>query len=218
MPSTVVHCAVGALLGTALLADEFDARTLAFVLAVAALPDLDTFIGIVALGTHRAALHTLLVPGIAGLAVAVETRRADSWLRSRGPRTVRLAWVAVAVYALAGIGPDLFTNGVNAFYPVHDTFYRLSGNVLYTSNRGFVQTVWETQPYTGVGADADASSVVGNTSDTHYSTGVDPTRGPEPTNVKIIRVFPIAQGGLQVLLIVAATVVTTARLALDRNA
>jgi hypothetical protein len=204
MPSTLVHLALGALIAAALLEDAFGPRTLGVVLAATAVPDLDTFVGIALPGTHRAALHTVLIPVLAAGAIAYDCRREESWLRARGPAAVRVAWVAVLAYAVAGIGPDLFFNGVNVFYPLHDQFYALDGEVLYSDQRGFVQTLWESQESTG-----------GTTTDTHYATGVDPVRGEDPGDAE--RVFPVARGGLQVLLVCAGTAVTGARLWLNRR-
>lgn len=203
MPSTVVHVALAGLIGAALLGDEFDARSIALVMAVVVVPDLDTFIGVVLVGTHRAALHTLLIPLVAGALLVYDSRRQRSVIGRYGPRGVRLAWVCVAAYALAGIGPDLFFNGANLFYPLYDQFVRISGNVLISNQRGFVQTIWETK-------EAAGGASIGTTKTVHYSTGVDPNPGKEPKNVE--RVFPIARGGLQLLLIVTSIVVVSARL------
>jgi membrane-bound metal-dependent hydrolase YbcI (DUF457 family) len=204
MPSTLVHLALGALIAAALLEDAFGPRALAVVLAAVALPDLDTFVGIALPGTHRAALHTILVPLLAAAAIVYDLRRENSWLRARGERTVRIAWVAVLAYVVAGIGPDLFFNGVNILYPLHDRFYELNGRVLVSNQRGLVQTFWEAAESTG-----------GTTENTHYRTGADVSRGEDPANAE--RVFPIATSGLQMLLILAATAVTGARLWLDRR-
>lgn len=204
MPSTLVHLALGALLAAGLLGDEFDGRALGLVLAVTAVPDLDTFVGLWLAGTHRALLHNALVPLLLGALVAYDTRvAARSWLASRG--AVRLAWVCVAAYALAGVGPDLVTNGVNLFYPVVDRFISLSGQVLVSDQRGLVQTLW--QP---------TKSVVGTTQTLHYATGVDPTPGPEAANVE--RVFPLAHSGFQLLVVVIATLVSGGRLWTTRAA
>ena len=208
VPSTVVHLAIGALLAAALLGEEFDGRSLLVVLAAVAFPDLDTFVGVAVVGTHRAAFHTLLVPGAAAAAIAYDTRLRDrSWLRRYGERGVTVAWVGVAAYVLAGIGPDLFFNGVNLFYPVTDQFVELSGKVYLSSTDGLVQTMWTFEE--------TESPVVGTTKTVHYRTGVDVARGRDPAEVE--RVFPIAMNGLQVLLILTATVVTTARLWLGRG-
>lgn len=204
MASTLVHLALGALLAAGLLGEEFDGRALGVVLAVTAFPDLDTFIGIALPGTHRALLHTALVPvGLAAL-VYYDTRiRESAWLASR--RAVRLAWVSVAAYALAGIGPDLFTNGANLFYPIYDQFLSLSGRVWLTDQRGLVQTVWEAQ-----------QSTRGTTGTTHYATGVDTAPGPDPPDRE--RIFPLVDSGFQLLLVLSAVVVTAGRLLPARKA
>lgn len=204
MPSTLVHLAVGALLAAGLLGEEYDGRTLGVVLVATAIPDLDTFIGIALPGTHRALLHTLLVPMALAAVVAYDTRVRDHAVLST-PRAVRVAWVSVLAYALAGIGPDLFTNGANVLYPLHDSFISLSGRVWITDQRGLVQTVWEAQ-----------GSVRGTTETTHFATGVDTTRGPDPTETE--RIFPIVDTGFQLLLVLAAGVVTAGRLWTARKA
>lgn len=204
MASTLVHLALGALLAAGLLGEEFDARALGVVLAAIAFPDLDTFIGIALPGTHRALLHTALVP--LGLVVLVyyDTHvRESPWLAS--PRAVRIAWVGVAAYALAGIGPDLFTNGANLFYPVYDQFLSLSGKVWLSDQRGLVQTVWEAQ-----------QSTRGTTATTHYATGVDPVRGPDPADAE--RIFPLVDSGFQLLVVLSAAIVTAGRLLPARKA
>lgn len=208
MPSTVVHLAIGALVAAALLGEEFDGRSLLVVLAVVAFPDLDTFVGMAIPGTHRAVLHTLLVPAAAAAVVAYDTRIRDrSWLRRYGDRGVTVAWVALAAYVLAGIGPDLFFNGVNLFYPLTDQFVRLDGEFYVSSQRGLVQTMWS--------FGEEGSSAVGTTETVHYRTGVDHARGPDPADAD--RVFPIAMNGLQALLILTAAVVTPLRLWLERR-
>lgn len=197
MPSEVVHLAVAALLAAGLLGDEFDARSLGVVLVVAAVPDLDTFTGIVLPGTHRALLHTALVPLALATLVYYDTRvRETPWLAN--PRAVHVAWAAVAAYALAGIGPDLFTNGVNLLYPISDQFVSLSGHVWLTDQRGLVQTVWEGQ-----------GSVRGTTRTLHYGTGVDVAPGPDPADAE--RIFPVVSSGFQLLVVLLAGVVTAGR-------
>ncbi len=204
MPSTLVHLALGALLAAGLLGEEFDGRALGVVLAATALPDLDTFIGIALPGTHRALLHTALVPlALAGLLYYDTRVREQPWLAS--PRAARVAWVSLAAYALAGIGPDLVTNGVNVLYPLHDQFVSLSGRVWLTDQRGLVQTVWE-----------GPRSALGTTKTVHYATGVDPAPGPDPADAE--RVFPLADSGFQLLVVLVAGVVTVGRLWPPRTA
>lgn len=212
MPSLAVHWALAALIATGLLRAEFDARALAVVLFVTAIPDLDVFIGMVITGTHRAALHNMLVPGIAGalLYYDVQYREVSVLVSRYGQRGVQIAWVSLFSFVVAGIGLDLFWNGANLLYPVHDQFYRLWGKVVISNQQGLVQTIWQT----GEATDG-LSSVGGTTKDTHYSTGVDPSPGKEPADVE--RIFPIAQGGFQVALIVTSLVVTSTRLWIDRR-
>lgn len=212
MPSTVVHLALGALIAAALLHEDYDGPALAVVLAAVAFPDLDTVIGVYLPGTHRAALHTLLVPAGLALLVAYDVRwRERSWLRDRwGSRGVRVAGVSLLAYVVAAIVPDLFFNGVNVLYPIHDRFYQLWGDVLLTDQRGFVQTVWEgTDPPETAGA-AGGTSVVGTTETVHYSTGVDVDPGPDPPEAE--RVFPIFRGGTQAVVVLAGLVITSIRL------
>ncbi|WP_458188205.1 metal-dependent hydrolase [Haladaptatus sp. NG-WS-4] len=182
MPSTVVHVAVAGLLATSLLTDHFDGRAAVVVMAAAAFPDLDTLVGLWVPGGHRAVLHTLLLPaGIGTLLVADRAR--GHWIRERwGPYGVRVAWVSFVSLLVAGIGLDLFTNGVNVFYPVHDQFYSLSGEISVSNERGIVQSFVE-------------SKSRGSTETTHYRTGFDLARGPDPKQKE--RVFPIVNNGRQ---------------------
>ena len=206
MPSTVVHLALAGLVGTALLAGALSGRTILLVMLVTVIPDLDTFLGLVLPGTHRAALHTLTVPAlVAGLILYDTHVRERSLVDRYGPNARRVAWTCLAAFVIAGIGPDLFWNGVNLLYPFHDRFYELSGKVVISNQRGLVQTIWQT---------AEQSSP-GTTKTVHYSTGVDPSPGPEPKNVE--RIFPVVNGGMQMLIVVSSLVVVGARLFETRN-
>lgn len=209
MVSTLVHLAIGALLAAALLEDEFDARALGIVLAATAVPDLDTFIGMVFLGTHRAALHNALVPiALAGFIYYDTHYRTEPWLAT--PRAVRLAWVSLAGYVLAGIGPDLFTNGANLLFPLHDQFISLSGHLWWTDKRGFIQSVWE------INHGAPGETLRGTTRTVHYATGVDPNPGPDPPEAE--RIFPLFNNGLQFLLVILGVLVPGERLRRARKA
>ena len=209
MTSTLVHLAIGALLAAALLESEFDARALGVVLAATAFPDLDTFVGMVVLGTHRAALHNAFVPLALGALIYHDVRhREDPFLAT--PRSVRLAWVAVAAYAFAGIGPDLFTNGANLLYPIHDQFVSLSGHLWWTDQRGLVQTLWEPA------SEGPRRTLRGTTETVHYATAVDPAPGPDPPAAE--RIVPVFDSGLQFLLIVLGVLVPAERLRRARKA
>lgn len=201
MPSTLVHVAVGGLVGTALLGSWFDRRAIALVLVAAAVPDLDTFVGLVLPGAHRSLLHTLLLPAALAVAVWVDTRRPASVLRERyGDRGVRVAWAALASLTFGGIFPDLFTNGVNSFYPLYDAFHTVDGRVLLSNQRGVVQTVVDLSP----------EEPARTTKNLHYSTGVDPSPGDESEDVE--RVFPVVAAGWQLMLVVVGSVTVGVRL------
>lgn len=201
MPSTVVHLAVAALLASALLGRAFRPRTVAVVLLAVALVDADAFVGLYLPGAHRSLFHTLLLPAGAAAALLVDTRLRDrSALRERwGGDAERVAWVVVAAVLFAGVFPDLFTNGVNAFYPLHDRFYTVDGRLVLSTQEGVVQTFVQGAPET-----------VRTTENLHYRTGVDPSRGAEPENVD--RRFPVVNGGWQLMLVLVGAVTLAARL------
>lgn len=209
MPSTVFHAAVGGLIAAALIRERFDRRVLAVVLVAVLVPELDVFVGLWVRGAHRAYLNNVFVPLAAAALVHYDTSvRARSWLRGRwGPDAGRVAWVGVVVLAVAGIGLDLFFNGVNLFFPVVDQFYSLSGKVVWSDQRGLVQTV------------VDLDTATGTTETRQYRTGVDPdpvSRGAESGAVE--RVFPIATSGVQLLLILTGIAVVGYRLWEDESA
>jgi hypothetical protein len=172
-------------------------------------------------------LHTLLIPLGAAAFVWFDTHvREGSWLRGRyGARGVHLAWVAVVVYAFAGIGLDLFTRfGANPFYPLHDQFYAVSGRLQYSTTVGWEQTFVELNlgaesgATSGSGGDAGGGGTRtveagqrGSTAEVHVNSGIDPTRGAEPENVE--RIFPVAQSGWQLLLVLTSAVVLVGKVA-----
>jgi hypothetical protein len=215
MPSTLVHVAIGGLVGAALLTDDLDYRVLAVVLGAAVVPDLDTFAGLVIVGAHRSLLHTLVLPTAIAAVLVYDTRTTSvgTWLASRYPRVrpgrlrerwgahgVRLAWVGTASLLIGGILPDLFTNGVNVFYPFHDAFYTVNGELLLSNQRGIVQTFVEITP------ESDAPS----TGERYYVTGVDPSAGETEPDTE--RIFPVVTAGWQLLVVLTSTCVLTIRL------
>lgn len=208
MPSTLVHVALGGLVGCALLAGAFSPRAILVVLAAVAAVDLDTFLGWVVLGAHRSATHTLLLPLALGALVYWDARiRDESWLRARfGDTAPRVAGVAVVAIAVAGIGPDLVTNGVNVLWPVHDQFYELTGKTYLSDQKGFVQT------FVDLGNEAEVKKAnLGSTKERQYYTGADtnPDRQGEP-EVKE-RIFPLASSGTQLLLVATGALVVAGR-------
>ena len=206
MPSTVVHCALAGLLAAGLLGDRFDARAVAIVLAATIVPDLDVVAGFLIPGGHRSVLHTLLLPLAGAVLLVYDTRiRKCSFVRRRWhARGVRVAWVSIAAVAFASIGLDLVAGGVNLFYPLHDQFYELSGEFVFSNDRGLVQT------FVDLGGSGGGEAARGSTEQVHINSGVDPTRGAESETVE--RIFPVAQSGWQLLLILTSVFVLAVRL------
>lgn len=194
MPSTVVHVGLAGLLGTALLGDRFDTRAILFVMAATAVLDLDTLIGMVWTGTHRAALHNVFVVLLPAALLFWDVRlRETSAVRDRwGERGFRVVRVTLLSLLVAHILLDAFYNGVNLFWPFHDRFFDLSGKLLLSNERGVVQTFVEFSTGEDGGRTVAESTGIGTTEDTHYRTGFDP--GPD-ADEDTERIFPIAYSG-----------------------
>lgn len=194
MPSTLVHVAIGAIVAVALLRDEFGWWSLGVVIAFAAVPDLDTFVGLVLPGAHRSLFHNVFFPLLLGAVLFTEFRRSRSIFVDRfGPAIRPVAGIGIVALVFGGIAPDLVTNGVNLFYPVQDNFLEVSGELLLSNQQGVVQTFVElSQPDAG-------GAVVGSTETVHYATGIDPSPGSEPANVE--RVFPVLGSGMELLIV-----------------
>jgi hypothetical protein len=209
MPPTLVHAALGGLLAAALLDRAFSRRGAAVVVAAAAAPDLDAPLALLLPGAHGAVLHTFLLPLGAALLLRYDTRREASWLHGRyGAAGVRVAWVALLAYALAGTGLDLLNlDAANPIWPVDTMYYSVVGKVEYTTTEGFVQTYYSYDP------DARWRHYVGQ-------------RGRPPNFCKpslwkpacgaddpasATRVTEIVQSGWQLLLVFASPVVLFAR-------
>ncbi len=210
MPSTLVHLAVAAVLAAALLGDHLTPRRAGAVLAAAAVPDLDTFVGLAVTGAHRALLHTLLLPLSLAALLVVDARRSGRLRARYGAAGVRTAWVAVVAVLVGGIAPDLATNGVNLLYPVHDQFVSANGRLVLSSERGVVQTF----------VDLSSDQPARTTENTAYFTGVDPeprTPGAE-SGQAVERIFPVVGSGLQLLLVALGYGTLAARLAERRDA
>ena len=217
MPSTVVHLAVAGMIAGTLLGDAFDWRSLLVVFAVVTFPDLDSFASLVSSVGHRAALHNVFVPLVAGAILYADLRRGDeSYVRRRwGGRGIRVAWVSLLCFVIVGIGLDLVAGAANPLWPLHDQYYHVDGRIELSSQRGLVQTVvdWGTVAADG-GSDA-GTKAVGTTKDLHLGTGVDPTKGPESDDVD--RIFPIVRAGWELVILVIGTIVTAARFRVDQS-
>ncbi len=208
------HAALAGLVACTLLGAAFDGRALAVAVGAVVFIDLDVFLGWYVVGAHRAAFHTLLLPGAVAAGIYYDTRvRERSALRDRwGSYGVSVAWTAVAAVTLAGIVPDATFNGVNLLYPVHDQFYAFDGELFYSTDRGVVQTFVDIE-----------ESARGSTSETQFYTGVDPEPGtpgsdaggggePAPE-----RIFPVVANGDQLAVVLASAVAVGGRLLRSRD-
>ena len=205
MLPTLVSVAVGVLLGVALLGAAFDRRSLAVVAVAAVLPDLDAAIALVVPGVANALLHTFFIPLLAAIAIYYDTERRDrSWLRSRyGWYGVRVAWVAVAAYAVAGIGADLFNvESAAVLYPLSDRYYAVVGKLVLSTQEGVVQT------YVEFGDGWLEVASPGTVGDHHVSTWLDPGDGP--------REIRLVDSGWQAALVATAAAAVPARFLVER--
>ncbi|MCT9097535.1 metal-dependent hydrolase [Haloarchaeobius sp. HME9146] len=209
MPSTVVHVALAAIIGCALLGPAFSGRALLVVMGLTAFVDLDVFLGFVLVGAHRAAFHTLLFPAaLAGILAFDLLADRPSKLAARfGPHAPRIAGVAVVGAVFGAIGPDLMTNGVNVFWPLHDQFYALTGKLHLSNQEGIIQTFVEFE-----NGEPTKKVAKGSTREFQYYTGVDtnPDRTGEPVTRE--RIFPLVDSGVQLLLVLTGGFVSAARL------
>jgi len=207
VPSTLVHVAIGGLVATALLGGRFSSRAVAVGLLAAAVPDLDSFLVFID-GGHRSALHTFLFPALLTVGLYWDTRRAEgSRLRERfGPEAGYVVAVGIVSLVAGGIFPDLFTNGVNVFWPLHDQFYTLRGELLLSDQRGVVQTFVDFSP----------EEPARTTENTRYKTGADPDPWQQ-TEEPVEQVFPVVQAGWQLMLVLVSATIVGFRTVQDRR-
>ena len=215
MAPTPVNVAVGVLLGLALLGAAFDRRSVALVAVAAALPDLDAVASLAIRGATNALLHTLLLPAAAFVVLYWDTRRRESsWLRRQwGWYGVRVAWVSLAAFVVAGIGPELFgPDGANLLYPLHDRFYAVVGRFRLSTHEGLILTFVER------GEGLLWLSSPGTTADHHVPSWVNPTPGPGlETGTDVERRLTLVESGWQLVVVAAASVGLAARLRLEKT-
>ncbi|WP_336133381.1 metal-dependent hydrolase [Natronomonas amylolytica] len=211
MPPTLVNVAVGVLIGVSLLGAAFDRRSLAVVAVAAALPDFDAVLSLLVHGTTNAALHSAFVPlAAAGLLYWDTERREESWLRARyGWYGVRVAWVAVAAYAVAGIGLDLFNiESVAVLYPLSNDYYAIVGKFVLSTQEGVVQT------YVEFGNSVLSVRTVGTTESRHIATWVNPTAGTSnPPGAE--RTVRIVDSAWQLVVVIGAIATIPAKFAVE---
>lgn len=192
-----------------MLGAAFDRRAAVVALLAGAAPDLDSLLGLLAVpgglpvpeSTHGAVLHTLFIPALAAVALYADARRDRRLVDRLGPTGVQLAWVAVLVYAVAGIGLDLFNIATaNPFWPAHDMFYALVGQVQFTNQELFVQTY--------IQFDSNGYAVYvgqqGGTGVRFVGSPANPVRGPDGNSERVV---DVVDSGWQLTVLAAAPVV-----------
>jgi hypothetical protein len=212
MPPTLVTVAVGVLLGVSLLGPAFDRRSLAVVAVAAALPDLDAVLSLWINGATNAALHSIFIPAVAAAVLYWDTHRDASWLRARyGWYGVRVAWVAVAVYAVAGIGLDLFNiSSAAVLYPASDRYFAIVGKLVLSTQDGVVQS------YVAFGDGWLENLTRGTTATRHVETWVNPTPGTSnPPDAE--RTIRLVDAGWQVVVVATAVAAVPARAVVARR-
>jgi hypothetical protein len=204
MTSTIVHIAFALLIAAALLGTAFDRRSVLLVAVVTALPDLDSFIALYTVAGHRTLLHNIWLGVIPAIALWADLNiRERSIVRQRwGPPGIRVAWVCIFCYLFAHVGLDLVDGVANLFWPVHDQFYRLTGTIELSSQRGIVQTFVDGEVFL-------LFEPEGTTRELDITTGVDPAPTDDGSTPE--RVFPVIGAGWELVILVTGILVTGAR-------
>ena len=209
MPSTLVAAGLAALVAVALLDErDFDARALVVVVGAGVAPDLDALPDLLVEGLHNAAFHNVWIPLAAGLALWVDERHSGRLRARYGGSGVRVAWVALTAYCVAGIALDLFNiESAAVLWPVGEHYYRVVGRVVYSTTEGLVVTLVEPTLGGGPLFSEARGARVGDGG--HVPTVLNPT-GP---NDGAPRSLVAIEAGWQLLVVLAGTAVAGGRLA-----
>jgi hypothetical protein len=209
VPSTLVAAGLAALLAAALLDErDFDARALAVVVAAGVAPDLDAVPDLLVEGLHNAAFHNVWIPLAAGLALWADERRGGRLRARYGGHGVRVAWVALAAYCVAGIALDLFNvESAAVLWPVGEHYYRVVGRVVYSTTEGVLVTLVEPSLGGGPLLPEARGARVGEGG--HVPTVLNPTGPNEGATRELVAI----ESGWQLLVALAGAVVAGGRLA-----
>ncbi|OYR43583.1 metal-dependent hydrolase [Halorubrum sp. Hd13] len=220
MVSTVVHAGFAVLLAAGLLDDRFDRRAIAVLLLVLVAPEVDSFLGPFMSGAHRTVGHTLVIPGVAALLLYYDTRvRETSLARDRlSARWVAVAWAALFAHVFAHVALDwVHLDGVNYLWPLRDRFLRLEGEILFSTADGFVQTFVDLRVDSETGARTVDAGTTGTTETVHINNPVQPRDPDEAIEEPVERIFPVANAGWRLYLVVTGLFALAARRLQDRT-
>ena len=212
MVSTVVHAGFALALAAGILGDYYDRRTLAVVLAVLVLPEVDSFLGPVMPGAHRTVGHNLVFPAAVAALLYYDTRLrrrsaicdllADRFSERSAERWIAVAWVGLFVHVFAHVALDWsHLDGVNALWPLRDRFYALNGEASISTVDGFAQTFVDVRLDPETGARRVDAGGGGTTDTVHVNNPVEPRDPREVTDEPVDRRFPVANAGWRLYLI-----------------
>ncbi|SNR24027.1 metal-dependent hydrolase [Halorubrum vacuolatum] len=215
MPSTVVHAGFALLLAAGLLANAYDRKALAVVLVIIVIPEIDTLLGPIMPGAHRTVGHNVVFPVAIALLLLYDTRLRDrSALRDRfDDWGVRVAWVGLFAHVFAHLFLDwAHLEGINMFWPIHDEFFRLEGELYLSTTEGLTQTFVEIAADPESGETTVDAGGTGTTESVHVSNPVEPDAATDtPSDEPVDRRFPIAQRGWRLYLVLVGVFVVVAR-------
>ena len=204
MPSTVVHAGFALLCAAALLGEHYDRRALAVLLVAVVVPEADSVLGFVMAGAHRTVGHNLVIPAVLAVALYYDTAVRDrSAVRERlSDRWIAVAWVAVFVHVFAHVALDwTHLDGVNALWPLRDRFFRLDGEILYSTADGLVQTFVDVRVEPETGSRTVDAGAGGTSESVHVSNPVQPSDPATEPETPVERRFPVASTGWRLYLV-----------------
>jgi len=207
MVSTIVHVSVGVIISCALLpSDKISLKSIGIVGLSVALLDFDAFL-FSSTELHRAVLHNVIFPSFIISIIAFDILYRDNSYIGKFFETdwvIVISFVSYISVIFAGIGLDYSDSGVNLLWPIHDQFYTLDGKFIYSSEKGIVQTFFESPETVTSDNPKDTTETV------DFKTPVDP-----PKESSTERVFPIAKSGWQLVIIGTSVITVFSRIGVE---
>jgi hypothetical protein len=122
-----------------------------------------------------------------------------------------VAWVAIAAYAVAGIGLDLLNvESAAVLYPISNRYYAIVGHLVVSSQEGIVQS------YVGFGNGWFEVATRGTTATHHVVSWINPTPGTgNPADA--VRRVRFVDSSWQLVLVMTAIAAVPARRLIARG-